>query len=541
MTEQIPEAGAGTADATAHSGLPAGRAGSPTARPGGDLAERFGADRAERFGVDLAARLARLLARHCAEGQTSWFWLDSPDGDGSSYLGFSGEVLTADASDPHRFLERLQPKPAQRDTAPLDVAQPVGGGSWQSGWLVCLSYEFGTALQRENLGLPKTPRPQRHPSFALRPATLVELACDGTVAVSGDDPRARELLTALLAEARQSAAAEPASAADSHPLSEPAAETTETTETAAAPDPLAAPEWSQSDDEYLKNIRSAQRAIANGDAYVLCLTNQARVRGEFDPLGCFLALRQIRAAHRGAVIVTPELALVSASPESFISVRKTPAGRVIATKPMKGTAPRDPHPETDRRHARELAQNPKERTENTMIVDLLRNDIATVAEPGSVTVADFLRVETHPHVHAMVSTVRGVLRQQVGLAELIAAVFPGGSMTGAPKLSAVEILASLEGVPRGIYSGCFGWIDDRGSLELAMTIRSVVLTGDISERGGSAGRAAQETPGGEGGARCFTLAELGAGGGITSDSIPERELAEMHLKAAPLLRALNAA
>ena len=114
-------------------------------------------------------------------------------------------------------------------------------------------------------------------------------------------------------------------------------------------------------------------------------------------------------------------------------------------------------------------------------------------------------------------------------------------MTGAPKLSAVEILASLEGVPRGIYSGCFGWIDDRGSLELAMTIRSVVLTGDISERGGSAGRAAQETPGGEGGARCFTLAELGAGGGITSDSIPERELAEMHLKAAPLLRALNAA
>lgn len=538
MTEQTPEAGADTADATAHSGLPAGRAGSPAERFGGDLAERSGVDLAEIPGGDLAARLARRLARHCAEGQTSWFWLDSPDGDGSSYLGFGGEVLTTDASDPRRFLERLQQKinrqkpthsnSTQQDAAQPDAREPVGGGSWQSGWLVCLSYEFGTVLQRENLGLPKTPRPQRHPSFALRPAALVELAGDGTVVVSGDDPRARELLTALLAEARQSAAAEPATAA-------------ETTETAVAPDPLAVPEWSQSDGEYLENIRSAQRAIANGDAYVLCLTNQARVRGEFDPLGCFLALRRIRAAHRGAVIVTPELALVSASPESFISVRETPAGRVIATKPMKGTAPRDPHPETDRRHARELAQNPKERTENTMIVDLLRNDIATVSVPGSVTVADFLRVETHPHVHAMVSTVRGVLRQQVGLAELIAAVFPGGSMTGAPKLSAVEILASLEGVPRGIYSGCFGWIDDRGSLELAMTIRSVVLTGDISERSGSAGRAARETPGGEGGARPFTLAELGAGGGITSDSVPERELAEMHLKAAPLLRALNAA
>lgn len=538
MTEQTPEAGADTADATAHSGLPAGRAGSPAERFGGDLAERSGVDLAEIPGGDLAARLARRLARHCAEGQTSWFWLDSPDGDGSSYLGFGGEVLTTDASDPRRFLERLQQKinrqkpthsnSTQQDAAQPDAREPVGGGSWQSGWLVCLSYEFGTVLQRENLGLPKTPRPQRHPSFALRPAALVELAGDGTVVVSGDDPRARELLTALLAEARQSAAAEPATAA-------------ETTETAVAPDPLAVPEWSQSDGEYLENIRSAQRAIANGDAYVLCLTNQARVRGEFDPLGCFLALRRIRAAHRGAVIVTPELALVSASPESFISVRATPAGRVIATKPMKGTAPRDPHPETDRRHARELAQNPKERTENTMIVDLLRNDIATVSVPGSVTVADFLRVETHPHVHAMVSTVRGVLRQQVGLAELIAAVFPGGSMTGAPKLSAVEILASLEGVPRGIYSGCFGWIDDRGSLELAMTIRSVVLTGDISERSGSAGRAARETPGGEGGARPFTLAELGAGGGITSDSVPERELAEMHLKAAPLLRALNAA
>lgn len=529
MTEQMPGAGADTADATAYSGLPAGRPGSPAEQPGGelaelrgnDLAELRGNDLAERSGVDLAERLGRLLARHCADGQTSWFWLDSPDGDGSSYLGFGGEVLTADASDPRGFLERLQPKPTQQDTAQL-----VGGGSWQSGWLVCLSYEFGTALQRENLGLPEKPRPQRHPSFALRPAALVELAGDGTATVSGDDPRARELLAALLAEARQAAAAEPAESVASAELAAGTPETptaeAATPETAAGPDPLAAPEWSQSDGEYLENIRSAQRAIANGDAYVLCLTNQARVRGEFDPLGCFLALRRIRAAHRGAVIVTPELALVSASPESFISVRATPVGRVIATKPMKGTAPRDPHPETDRRHARELAQNPKERTENTMIVDLLRNDIATVAEPGSVTVADFLRVETHPHVHAMVSTVRGVLRQDVGLAQLLAAVFPGGSMTGAPKLSAVEILAALEGVPRGIYSGCFGWIDDRGSLELAMTIRSVVLTG-------------------EGGARRFTISELGAGGGITSDSVPESELAEMHLKAAPLLRALNAA
>ena len=274
MTEQIPEAGAGTADATAHSGLPAGRAGSPTARPGGDLAERSGVDLAERSGVDLAERLGRLLARHCAEGQTSWFWLDSPDGDGSSYLGFSGEVLTADGSDPRGFLDRLQPKPAQQGAAQSDAREPVSGGSWQSGWLVCLSYEFGTALQRENLELPKTPRPQRHPSFALRPAAFVELSGDGTAIVSGDDPRARELLAALLAEARQSSAAEPAEAA--------------TPETAEDPDPLADPEWSQSDGEYLENIRSAQRAIANGDAYVLCLTNQARVRGEFDPLSCFL-------------------------------------------------------------------------------------------------------------------------------------------------------------------------------------------------------------------------------------------------------------
>lgn len=151
-----------------------------------------------------------------------------------------------------------------------------------------------------------------------------------------------------------------------------------------------------------------------------------------------------------------------------------------------------------------------------MIVDLMRNDLSRVCEPETVATEGFLRVETHARVHQLVSTVSGRLRKGSDVFDAIEACFPGGSMTGAPKRRAVEILASLEQRPRGLYSGCFGWIAGSGDAELAMTIRSIELRGL-----GSAPEA-----------------RVGAGGGITADSDPARERAEKDLKAAPLLAVL---
>lgn len=228
------------------------------------------------------------------------------------------------------------------------------------------------------------------------------------------------------------------------------------------------------------------------------------------------------------MIVAGERALVSASPERFLSAypldrggdgidRGGGRGLGIATHPIKGTRMRGGDPARDAELAAELRADPKERAENLMIVDLMRNDLSRVCAVGTVAVDGFLRVESHPHVHQLVSTVRGVLAEGADIRDAIACCFPGGSMTGAPKRSSVDILAGLEPGPRGLYSGCFGWIDDGGAAELAMTIRSVELRGI----GGASPRAL-----------------VGAGGGVTADSDPDRELAEKHLKARPLLAVL---
>ncbi|MBK0421168.1 anthranilate synthase component I family protein [Leucobacter sp. CSA2] len=269
--------------------------------------------------------------------------------------------------------------------------------------------------------------------------------------------------------------------------------------------------WRSTDDDYLARIDACLRAIRDGDAYVLCLTDtlEGTARGGREPLDVFDRLRAAGPAIRGGVIVAGDRALVSASPERFLSV----SGREIRTDPIKGTRPRDPDPVRDDALAAELASDPKEAAENLMIVDLMRNDLGRVCAPGSVRVEGFLRVESHPHVHQLVSTIAGRLAGENTVLDALTTCFPGGSMTGAPKRRAVEILAGLEDGPRGLYSGCFGWIDDSGDAELAMTIRSVELRGE----------------------RIL----IGAGGGITADSAPLRELDEKHLKARSLVAALR--
>lgn len=270
------------------------------------------------------------------------------------------------------------------------------------------------------------------------------------------------------------------------------------------------PRWRDSKDEYLAKIHECQERIRAGDAYVLCLTSQASLPGEWDPLDTFLALRSTNPSHHSALLRIGGTVLVSASPERFLSVT---AEGTVSTHPIKGTRPRSSDPVKDLELAEELRTSVKERAENLMIVDLMRNDLTRICTTGSVAVPALFEVESYPHVHQLVSTVTGSVRPECSTVNVLDSLFPAGSMTGAPKRSAVQILDVLEEVDRGLYSGVFGVFGYDGSADLAMTIRSIVITD--------------------------TEATIGAGGGITALSIPEEEYEEMLLKAAPLVSSLR--
>ena len=265
-----------------------------------------------------------------------------------------------------------------------------------------------------------------------------------------------------------------------------------------------------SDSEYLGLIEKAKEAIARGDAYQLCLTNQLTIETEVDPFAVYLRLRESNPAPYLSYLKLGSTSVVSSSPEQFLRISNS---GVVSSKPIKGTRPRSADAELDKQLAEELRSNEKERAENLMIVDLMRNDLGQVSEPSDVVVAKLFEVESYATVHQLVSTITAVLKPGLDVFDAVKAAFPAGSMTGAPKQSAMSILSELEGAPRGIYSGCFGYVSLTGAADLAMTIRTIVFD--------------------EG------LATIGIGGGITIDSDPEAELLETKLKARALLGALG--
>ncbi len=262
--------------------------------------------------------------------------------------------------------------------------------------------------------------------------------------------------------------------------------------------------------EYAALIEECRAAIREGDAYQLCLTTRFSITESVDAVAAFRRLRRATPAHHGGLIVSDGVALVSASPERFLEV----ADGVVRTRPIKGTRPRAAAPDEDAALAAELVASEKERAENVMIVDLMRNDLSRVCVPGTVAAERLLDVESYPAVHQLVSTVAGRLDDGTTVGALMDAAFPAGSMSGAPKLSAMTILHRLEAGPRGVFAGCFGWIGDDGSLDLAMIIRSIV----VHPRG----------------------AYVGAGGGITWRSVADDEVAEVGVKARGPLAAIGA-
>jgi para-aminobenzoate synthetase component 1 len=271
------------------------------------------------------------------------------------------------------------------------------------------------------------------------------------------------------------------------------------------------------DAAYLALVERCQAAIAAGEAYVLCLTTTLTVDGDFDDLAVYRRLRRSSPAPHASFVRIGPTAVLGASPESFLRVD---ADGLVSSSPIKGTRPRSADPEVDARAAAELRGSEKELAENLMIVDLVRNDLTRVAAPGSVAVTELFAVRSYRHVHQLVSTVTAVLAPGRTALEVLATTFPAGSMTGAPKRRAVELLAAWEGRPRGVYAGAVGRLGLDGSASLAMAIRSIVVERATPRRSGRA--------------------SVGVGGGVTSSSVPSDELEEARLKAAALLRVLDA-
>ncbi|MFB4350895.1 anthranilate synthase component I family protein [Microbacterium sp. CR_7] len=396
------------------------------------------------------------------------FWLDAgaAAAEGWSYVG-TGEQA--------RFPGEVR----------LDVAmtRPAEEPPFRGGWVGWYDYESGA----EAAGAPVAPVAQSGPGAGdawLRVTRLLAVRHDdGTAWVFADDLDEWEAFVVA------------ASTSEARPVPRPGERLASARHT---------PE------EYTALIECCRDLIRAGIAYQLCLTTRFTVTGVDDAVDVYRRLRTATPAHHGGFLRIGETSLLSASPEQFLQAE----GGVIRTRPIKGTRPRGVDSDTDAALAAELAVDEKERAENVMIVDLMRNDLSRVCVPGTIRVEALWKVETYPAVHQLVSTVSGTAARGVDVAALFAAAAPAGSMTGAPKLSAMTRLHELEGGPRGVYAGCFGFIGDDGALDLAMVIRSILVEGD--------------------------QAIVGAGGGITWRSVAASEVAEVATKARAPLAALGA-
>jgi anthranilate synthase component 1 len=263
---------------------------------------------------------------------------------------------------------------------------------------------------------------------------------------------------------------------------------------------------------FLAAVRRALEYTAAGDVYQTNLSRQwqARALRPVSPVAIYKRLRSTNPSPFAAILRHGDFAVLSSSPERLVAIRDGE----VATRPIAGTRPRGATPADDALLIRSLLDNEKERAEHVMLIDLERNDLGRVCIPGSVQVDEYMNVETYAHVHHIVSNVKGRLRDGVSPIDVIRALFPGGTITGCPKIRCMQIIAELEGCGRGAYTGTIGYLNRDGSCDLNILIRTITAQGAVFK--------------------------FRAGAGIVADSIAAQELAETRAKAEGLLRALSA-
>ena len=271
--------------------------------------------------------------------------------------------------------------------------------------------------------------------------------------------------------------------------------------------------WEAGTDEvtYAASVAAVREAIASGDTYQVNHTMRLRARFDGDPLGAWADLRRAQRDGWFAYVDTGAHAVASVSPELFF----TWDGHEVVTRPMKGTRARSRDGALDAARAADLRASAKDRAENLMIVDLLRNDLQRVCRAGTVDTVEFMTVRRYSHIMHLESTVVGELKEGVAAYDVLVATFPAGTLSGAPKPRAMALIDEYEGLKRGIYGGVVGYLDFAGDLDMAIAIRTAVIRNGV--------------------------AHVQAGAGIVADSVPQLEHEECQHKAAAVLRAVQAA
>ncbi len=372
------------------------------------------------------------------------------------------------------------------------------------GFVGFLAYEAVYDLWLEEVGVdrPETEFPDAE--FALTTRTVVFDEVEGTVElvftpVVDVDDDAGAVYDSLVEEARRvrealSDAAEP--------------ETGGFRETASSAGPKAA---------YEEAVRRAKRHVLDGDIYQGVISRSRELRGEVDPLGLYAALRDVNPSPYMYVLRHDDRTIVGASPETLVSV----TGARIVSNPIAGTCPRGESPVEDRRLAGEMLADGKERAEHTMLVDLARNDVRRVSDPGSVRVEEFMNVLKYSHVQHIESTVTGTLAAEYDAFDATRAAFPAGTLTGAPKVRAMEIINDLEATPREAYGGGVGYYSWTGDADFAIVIRTATIRGSATDPDES-------------------VVTVRAGAGLVADSDPTAEYEETEQKMDGVLAAIDA-
>jgi anthranilate synthase component 1 len=426
------------------------------------------------------ARYPALLASAVTGTPQSRFDILFAAGDASLTLDSHGVVRDGSGDVvPGTFLDALDAAWAARHLPRVDDGLPFHGG-----WIVYLAYELVGQIE-PSLRLPPS-RGAAPVAFALRtPAAAIVDHVEGRTILIAEEG-AGHWLDTLAADL----------------------DTVLPDLTLAVPDVVEEDEPSR----FLDGVVRIHEHLRAGDVFQVNLSRRwtARFADAPSPASLMAALRKANPAPFAGLLQQPSWAIVSSSPERLVESREG----VLQTRPIAGTRPRIPG-DDDAARIHELTTHPKERAEHVMLIDLERNDLGRVCVPGSVKVDELMVVESYAHVHHIVSNVRGRAREGVTPGQVIAATFPGGTITGCPKVRCMEIIGDIEQEPRGAYTGAIGYLDDNGDMDLNILIRTLMVEG--------------------------SQVSLRAGAGIVTDSVPDKELDETRAKARGLLRIFGAA